>query len=534
MALPYDALVIGSGVNGLVAATRLARAGLRVLVLERRETVGGAMATEEIAPGFRVDSCAHDAGWIPPGLIAELELARHGLELVRTEASVFTPLEDGRSLTLWADRDRTRHEVAAHSPRDAERWIPFTDRIAELSGFLETVYSAPPPQVTSRSFGDFVGMLGLGRRVRGLGKSGMLELLRTLPMSVAELLDDWFEGEALKGTIGAAGITRIFQGPRSGGTAFVLIHHQVGRVPGAIRAPDVVRGGAGALARALAEAARSAGVEIRTGTEVAQILVEHPDGSERAAGVALTSGEEIRARRVVSSADPRRTLLSLLGAARLEPEVVRAVQNIKLRGAVAKVNLALGELPRFSAAPGGGERLHGAISISPSLDYLERAYDDAKHGGISRQPYLEARIPSLLDHSLAPAGRHVMSVQVQYAPYALRPGTWDTARREALGDVVIATLGRHAPNLPDAVLHRQVLSPKDLEDEYALTEASANHGELTLDQILFMRPLPGWSRYRTPVESLYLCGAGAHPGGGITGMAGFNAAREIVKDAKKS
>ena len=532
--LAYDTLVIGAGVNGLVAAARLARAGQRVLVLERREVLGGTMATEEIVPGFRVDRCGHDAGWVAPGIVRELELERHGLALVATEASVFTPLPDGRSLTVWRDRERTRRELAAHSVRDAERWIPFTDTIARLAAFLETVYAGTPPQVTSTGLANVVGMLGLGRRVRGLGKSGMIELLRTLPMSVAELLDDWFDSDAVKGTLGAGGITRIFQGPRSGGTAFVLIHHQVGHAPGAMRARHLVRGGTGALARALAASARAAGAEIRTGVEVARILVEQPNGSNRASGVALGSGEEIRARRTISSADPYRTLLGLLGAAHLEPELVQAVRHIKLRGATAKVNLALSALPRFGTISADDDRLRGAISISPSLDYLERAYDDAKHGGISRRPYLEVRIPTVLEPSLAPPGRHVLSVHVQYAPYALRPGGWDTASREALGDAVLATLAEYAPALPAAVLHRQVLTPKDLEDVYALTEGSVSHGELTLDQILFMRPVPGWSRYRTPVEGLYLCGAGAHPGSGITGMAGFNAAREIVRDAKGS
>jgi phytoene dehydrogenase-like protein len=366
--------------------------------------------------------------------------------------------------------------------------------------------------------------------LRGLGKREMMELLRVLPMSVQELLDDWFESDALKGTLGASGITSLQQGPRSGGTAFLMLHHHVGNESGVFRARTALEGGTAGLTNALLSAARERGVEIRCCSDVTRILVE--DG--RATGVLLDGGTEVRSRRVVSSADPRRTMLALADPQYLQPDFVRAVRAIKYRGVSGIVHFALGELPRFSArgANGDGAALGGVISISPSLEHLERAYDDAKYGGVSRHPYLEATIPSLLDPSLAPPGRHVMSVRVQYAPYRLRDGAWDDARRDSLGELVTRTLADYAPNFPGAVLHREVLTPLDIEQRYALTEGQPDHGQLTLDQILFMRPVPGYARYRTPIDGLYLCGSGAHPGGRVAGGAGRLAATAILEEPR--
>lgn len=525
MPATYDAIVIGAGVNGLTAAACLAKAGLRVLVLERRSAEGGCASTEEMEPGFRVDPCVDDAGWVSPALVDGLELEREGLQLLRSEATVFAPLPGGGHLSLSRDVGRTAESIARFSRGDAARWSAFSARVARLAGFLELLYDAPAPRPVGGGLDDLLRLAALGRRLRALGKTEMVELLRTLPMSVAELLDDWFEGEALKGVLGAGGIRGVFQGPRAGGTAFALLHHHVGEGPGGIRARTAVRGGTGQLARALAAAARRYGAVMRCGAEVIEITVA--DG--RACGVVVHTGERFAARRVVSSADPRRTFLQLTDPVHLDPEFVRAVQHIKLRGACARVNLALGELPRFTGL--GGDQsaaLRGVISISPSLDYLERAYDDAKYGGISRRPYLEATIPSLGDPTLSPPGRHVMSITMQYAPYRLRDGPWDRDRREALGDTVIETLAEYAPNLPGAILHRQVLTPKDIEEVYGLTEGNLDQGELTLDQILFMRPVPGWSRYRTPIRDLFLCGSGTHPGGRVAGGAGRLAAREIL------
>ncbi|MFN2563775.1 MAG: phytoene desaturase family protein, partial [Gemmatimonadaceae bacterium] len=432
---------------------------------------------------------------------------------------------------LHHDPQRSAALIRKHSPADAEKWPAFAERIARLAGFLRAAYAAAAPTVDATSAADLLSLARLGTRLRVLGKTEMVELLRTVPMSVGELLDDWFDTDILKGVVGARGVTGILQGPRSGGTAFVLLHHQVGRPVGAFRTPTAVRGGVGNLARALAAAATSFGAEVRTGSEVVRVSTQ----GGRASGVVLRDGDEIAARRVISGADPRRTFLGLCDPSRLDPGFVRAVRNVRYRGAWAKVNLALGALPSFTALRGDGSEtaLRGTIAISPSLMYLERAYDDAKYGRVSQHPHLEVRIPSLADPTLAPAGKHVMSIEVQYAPYHLRDRQWDDAARDALGDRVLETLAAYAPDLPGLVLHRQVLTPGDLESVFSLTEGHAYHGELTLDQILFMRPVAGWSRYRTPVRDLYLCGAGTHPGGGIAGGAGANAARVILKEAKR-
>jgi phytoene dehydrogenase-like protein len=516
-----EVIVIGGGVNGLVTAAYLAKAGVPVLVLEARDTPGGLAASEEMA--------GWDAGWLLPDIAKHLGLAAAGLELVVPDASVFSLLDDGRALTLWTDPARTVQEIARFSAEDARRWPAFADHLARFARVLEAVYAVTPPRVPNTRTRDLATLLGLARRLRRLGKRDMIEFLRVAPMSVAEWLDDWFAGDALKGAVGAGGITRILQGPRSAGTAFGLLHHHVGRPAGAVRAAHLVKGGPAALARALVQVAQGFGAEIRTSAPVREIVVR--DG--RAIGVALETGEHLAAPRVVSSADPRRTLCGLVPPACLDPEFVRAVNNVRFRGAVAMVRLVLRELPRFTARADDGT-LRGAITIAPSLDYLERAYDDAKYGRISSHPFLEARIPTLLDPGLAPAGRHLMTVQVQYAPYHLREGTWDGAARERLAGTVVAALARHAPNLRTAVLERQVVAPPDLEERFSLTEGHPYHGEMTLDQIFFMRPVAGWARYRTPIKGLFLCGAGAHPGGGLPGASGRNAAREmLLKESRR-
>jgi phytoene dehydrogenase-like protein len=522
----HDAIVVGAGLNGLVAAGYLARAGRRVLVLEARDVVGGTAVTEEFAPGFRCETLQHDVGWLPADIVTELGLA--GVEFFHPDPVVVTPVGGGRgggrSLSLSADRARTAAAIRAFSPADAARWEEFHERMARLAGFLQALYLEPPPQPLRLGARDLVTLVGHGRRFRGLGKRGMVDLLRVLPMAVAELLDDWFETDALKGMLAAGAVTGLQHGPRAGGTAFGLVHHLVGL--GGFRSRAVVRGGIGALAAALADVARRHGAEIRTGAKVRAVSVREG----RAAGVMLAEGDELPATTVVSALDPRATLLGLVEPEALDPEIIHAVRCIKFRGAVAKVNLALAAAPRFSgvdAAPGT------AISICPSLDYLERAYDHTKYGEMSSEPGLEVRLPTALDPGLAPAGKHVLSVLVQYAPYRLEGG-WTPAQREALGDRVVATLAEHAPGIPASILHRQVLTPADIETRWGLTEGNLYHGEPSLDQILFMRPLPGWSRYRMPVDGLYLCSPGAHPGGGVTGVAGRNAARMVLSETGRS
>ncbi len=518
----YDAIVIGADLNGLVTAAYLARAGKKVLVLDRHGQPGGAAITEEVFPGFRFNTVQHDAGWLNPAIAKDLHLAQHGLRLIQPEVTAFEP---GSGLVLWRDEAKTAQAIARFSKSDAEKWPAFSAQLLKLAGFLERVYTLTPPQITTTNPAELWSLLMLGRRWRGLGKRDMMEMVRALPLSAYELLNDWFETEALKGVIGAGGITNIKQGPRASGTALVLLHHLMGA--GAFRAIRTARGGIGSIAEALAAAARQYGAEIRLNAEVIKIPVKH----DRAAGVALASGEELTARSVASSAAVRRTFFDWLRPEYLETTFVRALQNIKYRGIRAKVNLALSELPRFDGAD--ESVLSGVISISPDLDTLERAYDDAKYGRISGQPYLEATIPSLNDPTLAPAGRHVMSIWMQYAPYELREGRWDDAQREALGDHVVNTLSEYAPNFKPAILQRQVLTPLDLETRFDAPEGNLYQGELTLDQFLFMRPVAGWAQYRTPIVGLYLCGAAAHPGGGLAGPAGYNAAREILKRSSK-
>ncbi len=530
MGNPFDAVVVGAGHNGLVAAAYLARAGQRVVVLERREVVGGAAITEEVFPGFKFETGAHRIGPLHPRVAQDLKgLVANALALAASDLSVFAPSPDGDPLLLWREPVKAVEAIRRLSPTDAERWVDFTALVAKAARLLAWIYERPPPNPLAESPAGLVELLRLAGRMRRIGRRDMLEVLRIMPMTARELLDDWFETDLLKGALGVGAVTGLFQGPMAPGTAFMFIHQHAWAPKGAIRPLHIVRGGAGAFTRALAEFARGAGAELRTGASVERIKIE--DG--RATGVILAGGEEIGASRVVSNADPHRTYFGLVEPVALEPTFMRQVRNVKYRGCCAKVNLALGELPKFKDAPEGDAHLRGALSISPSLQYLERAYDDAKYGAPSSRPVLEAVIPTLSDPSLAPPGKHVMSILVQYAPYKLKEGAWDAQRRDALGDAVVETLAAYAPNLPSAILHRQVLTPLDLEDVFGLTEGNIYHGEMTLDQVLFMRPVQGWSRYRTPIERLYLCGAGTHPGGGVTGAPGYNAAQVVLEDIKE-
>jgi phytoene dehydrogenase-like protein len=519
----YDVVVIGAGHNGLVAAAYLAKAGKRVLVLEARPDIGGIQAAEEFHPGFKVDGVLHQSGWLDPVMASDLSLGSATEGILTPGAAVLNLTNEGH-LVLRRHIGETAEEIRKHSTGDAAKWESFSRLMTKLTRFLQHVYGVTPPQLTSTRPADLWNLLGLGRRVRGMGKADMIEFLRILPMSVAELLDDWFETDGLKGALGASGITGIMQGPRSAGTAFVMLHHQVGNPEGLFRCGSLRRGGGSSLGARLVQAARGFGAEVQTGKRVARIRTV--DG--RVIGVTLENGDEIATRQVVSTVDPRRTMLGMVEPTELAPEYMRALSNIRYRGVSAKVHLALSELPSFTGVEGNDQLLRGLISVSPNLDYLEKAYDDAKHGRISSRPYLEAVIPTLEDPSLAPPGRHVMSIWMQFAPYQLK-GEWDGASRESLGDRVVELLAERAPNLKASIIHRQVLTPKDLSEKYGVTEGSLYQGEMGLDQILFMRPVPGWGHHRTPVENLYLGGSGTHPGGGIVGGAGRLAARELLK-----
>ena len=519
----YDAVIVGGGHNGLVNAAYLARAGLRVLVLERRHVLGGSAVTEEICPGFKYSVCSYVVSLLRPEIIRDLELARHGLEILPLE-STFTPLPNGDHLIRWADHDLTRRELYRHSARDAEAYDEFGRLMVQLAMAVKPIIGMAPPDPGSLRPANLARLAGLGRHLRGLGGDRLAWLVKLMTMSSADFLDEWFETEALKATMSASGIIGTFLGPRSPGTAYVLLHHYMGEIDGVFRSWGFARGGTGAVSEAIASAARSLGAEIHTEAPVAQVRTQ----GGRAVGVALESGEEIDAAVVVSALDPKRTFLGLVEPGVLPAEFVDAIRRFRIRGSSGKVNLALSGLPSFTARPGDGPHLRGAISISPSVEYLERAYDDAKYGEFSRRPYLDVVIPSMIDPGMAPPGRHVMSIFVQYAPYQLNGG-WNAERREAFGDTVIDTLCEYAPNLRDLIVHRQVLTPADLEETFGLTEGNIFHGELSLQQLFFLRPAPAWADYRTPLENLYQCGSGTHPGGGVCGASGRLAAEAVLR-----
>jgi len=525
MPAAYDAIVIGGGHNGLTCAAYLARAGRRVLVLERRERVGGAAVSEQVFPGFTFSVYSYVVSLLRPEIIRDLELPRHGLHILPLESTV-TPLPDGDYLAQWNDHDRNRRELARHSPRDAEAYDEFGLLMHEMSRAVKPLLGMAPPDPGSLAPRDLIGLARLGSHLRGLGARKFNALVKLLTMSAADYLDEWFETEALKATKSASGIIGTLAGPRSPGTAYVLLHHYMGEIDGVFRAWGFAKGGNGSVSAAIAAAARAFGAEIRTSAPVERVLVE----GGRAAGAVLEGGEEIRARLVVSGADPRRTFLELVGAAHLPGEFVAAIRRFRFRGASGKVNLALDAAPEFACLPGAGPHLRGAISVSPSVDYLERAYDEAKYGEFSRRPYLDIVIPSMIDPAMAPPGKHVMSIFAQYAPYHLNGG-WTDARREAFGDAVIDTLAEYAPNLKSIILHRQVITPADIERAIGLSEGNIFQGELSLQQMFFLRPVPGWAKYRTPLGGLYQCGSGTHPGGGVMGAPGRLAALAILRDA---
>jgi phytoene dehydrogenase-like protein len=521
----YDAVVIGGGHNGLVAAAYLARAGRSVVVLERRDILGGAAVTEEPFPGFKYSACPYVVSLLRPEIIRDLDLPRYGLEILPLE-STFTPLPDGDHLVRWGDHDLTRRELARHSLRDADAYDDFGTLMFELAVAVRPILAMIPPDPTSLSIRDLGAMLKLGRHGRSLGARKTFALFKLMTMAAADYLDEWFETEALKATMSASGIIGTFMGPRSPGTAYVLLHHYMGEIDGVFRAWGFQRGGTGGVSEAIAAAARAHGAEIRTGTGVERVLLHHG----RASGVVLENGDELRADVVLSSLDPKRTFLGLVDPRQLPEDFVSSIRRFRIRGSSGKVNLALSGLPTFTSLPDTHEHLRGAVSVSPSVEYLERAYDDAKYGAFSRAPYMDGIFPSMIDPTMAPPGRHVMSLFVQYAPYN-REGGWDDAAREAFGDTVVRTLAQYAPDLEDRILHRQVWTPADMEREIGLTEGNIFHGELTLSQLFFLRPAPAWAQYRTPIANLYQCGSGTHPGGGITGQPGRLAALRVLGKA---
>ena len=523
----YDVIVIGAGHNGLVAGAYLARAGRSVLILERREQVGGILADASISPGAKVPALVHTVGRLRPTIVRDLALERHGLHTIRPDVRVCAPQPEGPALTLWSDVARTADGVRVRSPRDAAAYPAFDARVRAFASFLDHLFAAAPPDIQQPKREDAVAALRFGRLFRRLGAKAGRDLLRVLPMPVADFVSEGFEGDGLRGAVAARAVQFTAMGPWTAGTTAVLLSDSAGNDGGASGQTVFPRGGPGALAEALGAAARSFGAQVRTGVDVTTVTTR----GERVTGVVLDTGEEVTAGAVASAADPKETLLRLVDPELLGPTLRWRASNIRMHGCTAKVNLVLSGVPKFLGVD-SEENLRGRIVIAPGIDYLERAADAAKYGRMSAQPYLEATIPSLVDPSLAPEGHHVMSVIAQWTPYRLRAGTWES-EREGVGDVVVKTLEGYAPGLSNLITARQVMTPIDLEREFGLTAGHVLHGEPGLDQIFAWRPLMGFARYRMPIGGLYLCGSGAHPGGGVTGAPGANAAREILRDLKR-
>jgi phytoene dehydrogenase-like protein len=520
----YDVIVIGAGHNGLVNAAYLARAGLKVLVLEQREVVGGATVTEEVFPGFKYSVFSYVVSILRPEIIQDLQLPRHGFTILPLP-STLTPLPNGDYLYRDDDHYRTLREIGKHSARDVEAYEEYGRAMYFMAKAVKPILGMVPPDPTSLDPRELKRLADLGSLFLNLSEEKLHTLIKLMTMSSADFLDEWFETEPLKATMSASGIIGTFMGPRSPGTAYVLLHHYMGEIDGVYRAWGFAKGGTGGLAEAIARSARALGIEIRTETPVEAVLVQ----GSKVTGVALKDGTEFSARKVVSSLDPRRTFMELVSPELLPTDLVDDIGRFRYRGSSGKVNLALDAAPELACWPEDGAHLRGAISISPSIDYLERAYDQAKYGEFSHRPYIDIVIPSMIDPDMAPPGKHVMSCFVQYAPYQLAEGDWD-ARREEFGDAVIDTLSEYIPNLKDILLHRQVLTPLDIERMTGLSEGNIFQGELDLSQLFFLRPAAGYAKYRTPIRGYYQCGSGTHPGGGITGAPGRLAALEILGD----
>jgi phytoene dehydrogenase-like protein len=525
-------LVIGGGHNGLVAAFYLAKAGFKPLVLERREIVGGAAVTEEFHPGFRVSSLAHTAGPLRADIARDMRVKKFGCEMIHPDPRVFAPAPDGRGILFYDDHATTAAGLKRLSPKDAARYIEFADALVYVADVFAQIAAVTPPAIDKPSPEDLWNLLKIGRGVRSLGKKRTFDLLRWGAMAVADFVGEFFETELLRAAIAARGIFGTALGPWSAGSTAVLLLRAAAD-PHPVGSASFPRGGLGALSNALADSARKVGAEIRTGAEVARILAK--DGA--VTGVALADGEELRCDAVVSGVDPKRTFFQLVDPAQLDPTFVLRIKNLRASGTVAKVNLALGALPLFPAVASVAARddsrrsLSGRIHIGPEIDYLERAFDASKYGEFSAEPWLDVVIPTLADPSLAPEGKHILSAYVQFAPYRLKDGDWPS-RGDALGKAVLKTLDVYAPGLSNLVEGLQVITPEDLEKTYGLTGGHIYHGELALDQLFTMRPVLDWARYRSPIRGLYLCGSGTHPGNGLTGASGANAAREISRSLR--
>jgi phytoene dehydrogenase-like protein len=527
----FDAIIIGGGHNGLVTAGYLARAGLRVMVLERRAVVGGACVTEEPWPGFKVSSLSYLCSLLQPRIISELALADFGYHIYPKDPSFFTAFPDGSHIFFFKAQQRTLEQIAKFSKRDAEYFPRYEAELEHLAEWVESLLLETPPNMINRSFDDLVKLGRVGLKTLKLGDDGLKRLVKIQTQSVRDFLDERFESDHIKTTLATDGVIGTNGGPSTPGTAYILLHHVMGGAAGPRGLWGFIRGGMGAISQALAASAQSRGAIVRTNAEVKRVIVS----GGQAVGVALSNGDELRARVVISNADPKRTFLSLIERRELDDEFRREVENIRCHGSAVKINLALDGLPNFKSFPTDGPGLphKTTMHVCPSMDYIDRAWEDAAQGRPATNPMLECTIPTAYDDSIAPPGKHIMCIFAQFAPYKLKDAQWDDDLKNRFADRCLDALAEYAPNIKDILLHRQVISPLDLETEYSLTGGNIFHGDMTLDQLFFMRPLAGWAKYRTPIRSLYLCGSGTHPGGGVMGAPGYNAAREILKDWKK-
>jgi phytoene dehydrogenase-like protein len=526
-----DVVLIGGGHNGLVAAGYLARAGLSVTVLERRRVVGGASVTEEVWPGYQVSTLSYLCSLLQPQIIRDLELKRHGYHIYPKDPSFFTVFPDGRHLFFWRDPIKTHAEIARFSRRDADYYPRYEEELSRLAEWVESLLLETPPNLIRRRLDDLRSIGRFGWRAARLGDRGLVQLVKIMTQSVRDFLDERFESPEIKTTLATDGVIGTNGGPSTPGTAYILLHHVMGGAAGQRGLWGFVRGGMGAISQALASSAMAHGARIRTDADVRRILVV----GGRAVGVVLADGEEIRARIVVSNADPKRTFLKMVEPVHLDDQFRQEVEGIRIEGSSFKINLALDGLPNFTAYPGAtlSDPHRTTIHVCPSMEYIDRAWEEARQGRPSSSPMLECTIPTAYDDSVAPPGKHIMCIFAQYAPYTLRDGKWDATEKERFADRCLEALAEYAPNIRDLVIHRQIISPQDMEDEYGLTGGNIFHGEMSLDQLFFMRPVAGWAKYRTPIRNLYLCGSGTHPGGGVMGAPGYNAAREILKDRKR-
>lgn len=526
----YDAIIVGAGHNGLTAAAYLGRAGLATLVLERREIVGGCCVTEEIAPGCRASTTSYIASMLRPTIIRDLDLAGHGLRMVPCDPGLVVPFADGQVVPWWAERERAIAEFRKLSAHDADTFVRLDNQLKRLAGYLQPFFLEPPPDPTRHGADGWFELLRVGKRFRGIKGAEVAQLVSFLTGSLGDFLDRNYESEKMKVMFLANNVYGKHGGPYDAGTALGLLFHLLSGGDGEIQGfYGHVMGGMGSIAKALASACRTLGVEILTSATVSTIDVH--DG--RATGVILEDGSEITARIVLSNADPKRTFLGLVDAGHLPADFRQAIRGIKMDGPCAKVNFVLSEEPRVTGMPGDWSAPERSLfTLVPSLEFAERCYDIAKFGEIPEELWVDCVVASNVDSTLAPQGKHIMTTFIQYVPYKLRQGTWDE-KRELLGDRVVQKIAEYAPNVPDSIIARQVLTPLDLERTYGLSEGNIFHGDLSLEQLFFMRPIAGWAQYRTPVDGLYLCGAGAHPGGGVTGAPGYNAAHQVLRDRKR-